>query len=165
MMENQLNRWTWGNNGFFANLLIENIDWTVYWSLFDIFRSTSRGDFVFCADRLVRWLTCDSVLHSPNLKPSPLCRQAHISCLLPPPNPSWQIRLVVEEGLNQLPYSECTVTTPTGEDNGLKLEMNSLWSFQINSTPYDLATWQKEEDCNIGWACCWYNFVPAFCWL
>lgn len=26
-----------------------------------------------------------------------------------------QIRLVVEEGLNQLPYSECTVTTPTGE--------------------------------------------------
>uniref|UniRef100_A0A8C5BS40 Uracil phosphoribosyltransferase homolog n=1 Tax=Gadus morhua TaxID=8049 RepID=A0A8C5BS40_GADMO len=40
-------------------------------------KSTSRGDFVFCADRL--------------------------------------IRLVVEEGLNQLPYSECTVTTPTGE--------------------------------------------------
>lgn len=25
-----------------------------------------------------------------------------------------QIRLVVEEGLNQLPYTECTVTTPTG---------------------------------------------------
>ncbi|KAL0974371.1 hypothetical protein UPYG_G00219550 [Umbra pygmaea] len=39
-------------------------------------KTTSRGDFVFCADRL--------------------------------------IRLVVEEGLNQLPYSECTVTTPTG---------------------------------------------------
>ncbi|KAG8448110.1 hypothetical protein GDO86_015270 [Hymenochirus boettgeri] len=39
-------------------------------------RTTSRGDFVFSADRL--------------------------------------IRLVVEEGLNQLPYTECTVTTPTG---------------------------------------------------
>ncbi|CDQ93194.1 unnamed protein product [Oncorhynchus mykiss] len=42
-------------------------------------KTTSRGDFVFCADRL--------------------------------------IRLVVEEGLNQLPYSECTVTTPTGTDS------------------------------------------------
>ncbi|WAR08906.1 UPP-like protein [Mya arenaria] len=40
-------------------------------------RSTSRSDFVFYADRL--------------------------------------IRLVVEEGLNQLPYRECQVTTPTGE--------------------------------------------------
>ncbi|XP_017574299.1 uracil phosphoribosyltransferase homolog isoform X2 [Pygocentrus nattereri] len=39
-------------------------------------KTTSRGDFVFCADRL--------------------------------------IRLVVEEGLNQLPYTECVVTTPTG---------------------------------------------------
>ncbi|XP_062855768.1 uracil phosphoribosyltransferase homolog isoform X2 [Trichomycterus rosablanca] len=39
-------------------------------------KSTSRGDFVFCADRL--------------------------------------IRLVVEEGLNQLPYTECSVITPTG---------------------------------------------------
>nr|XP_046177675.1 uracil phosphoribosyltransferase homolog isoform X3 [Oncorhynchus gorbuscha] len=47
--------------------------------------STSRGDFVFCADRL--------------------------------------IRLVVEEGLNQLPYSECTVTTPTGHKyDGVKFE-------------------------------------------
>ncbi|XP_012675079.2 uracil phosphoribosyltransferase homolog [Clupea harengus] len=47
--------------------------------------STSRGDFVFCADRL--------------------------------------IRLVVEEGLNQLPYSECTVTTPTGHKYaGVKFE-------------------------------------------
>ncbi|CAB1337587.1 unnamed protein product [Coregonus sp. 'balchen'] len=47
-------------------------------------KTTSRGDFVFCADRL--------------------------------------IRLVVEEGLNQLPYSECTVTTPTGEamEQGLR---------------------------------------------
>ena len=26
-----------------------------------------------------------------------------------------QIRLVVEEGLNQLPYSKCEVVTPTGE--------------------------------------------------
>ena len=25
-----------------------------------------------------------------------------------------QIRLVVEEGLNQLPYQKCVVTTPTG---------------------------------------------------
>ncbi|KAG7329043.1 hypothetical protein KOW79_007217 [Hemibagrus wyckioides] len=40
-------------------------------------KTTSRGDFVFSADRL--------------------------------------IRLVVEEGLNQLPYIECTVTTPTGQ--------------------------------------------------
>ena len=27
-----------------------------------------------------------------------------------------QIRLVVEEGLNQLPYNKCVVTTPTGEN-------------------------------------------------
>ncbi|KPP69015.1 uracil phosphoribosyltransferase-like [Scleropages formosus] len=48
-------------------------------------KATSRGDFVFCADRL--------------------------------------IRLVVEEGLNQLPYSECTVTTPTGHKyDGVKFE-------------------------------------------
>lgn len=48
-------------------------------------KSTSRGDFVFSADRL--------------------------------------IRLVVEEGLNQLPYSECTVTTPTGHKyDGVKFE-------------------------------------------
>lgn len=48
-------------------------------------RSTSRGDFVFCADRL--------------------------------------IRLVVEEGLNQLPYTECVVTTPTGHKyEGVKFE-------------------------------------------
>uniref|UniRef100_A0A671MX52 Uracil phosphoribosyltransferase homolog n=1 Tax=Sinocyclocheilus anshuiensis TaxID=1608454 RepID=A0A671MX52_9TELE len=34
-----------------------------------------------------------------------------------------QIRLVVEEGLNQLPYSECTVTTPTGHKyEGVKFE-------------------------------------------
>ncbi|XP_072022464.1 uracil phosphoribosyltransferase homolog [Amphiura filiformis] len=39
-------------------------------------KSTSRGDFVFYANRL--------------------------------------IRCVVEEGLNQLPYNECEVTTPTG---------------------------------------------------
>uniref|UniRef100_A0A6Q2Z9C4 Phosphoribosyltransferase domain-containing protein n=1 Tax=Esox lucius TaxID=8010 RepID=A0A6Q2Z9C4_ESOLU len=33
------------------------------------------------------------------------------------------IRLVVEEGLNQLPYSECTVTTPTGHKyDGVKFE-------------------------------------------
>ncbi|XP_014843059.1 PREDICTED: uracil phosphoribosyltransferase homolog isoform X2 [Poecilia mexicana] len=48
-------------------------------------KTTSRGDFVFCADRL--------------------------------------IRLVVEEGLNQLPFSECTVTTPTGyKYEGVKFE-------------------------------------------
>ncbi|MBN3280256.1 UPP phosphoribosyltransferase, partial [Polyodon spathula] len=48
-------------------------------------KSTTRGDFVFCADRL--------------------------------------IRLVVEEGLNQLPYTECTVTTPTGHKyDGVKFE-------------------------------------------
>uniref|UniRef100_A0A674E8V1 Uracil phosphoribosyltransferase (FUR1) homolog (S. cerevisiae) n=1 Tax=Salmo trutta TaxID=8032 RepID=A0A674E8V1_SALTR len=34
-----------------------------------------------------------------------------------------QIRVVVEEGLNQLPYSECTVTTPTGHKyDGVKFE-------------------------------------------
>uniref|UniRef100_A0A3Q2PF97 Uracil phosphoribosyltransferase homolog n=1 Tax=Fundulus heteroclitus TaxID=8078 RepID=A0A3Q2PF97_FUNHE len=34
-----------------------------------------------------------------------------------------QIRLVVEEGLNQLPFSECTVTTPTGyKYEGVKFE-------------------------------------------
>ncbi|XP_048883320.1 uracil phosphoribosyltransferase homolog [Brienomyrus brachyistius] len=48
-------------------------------------KATSRGDFVFCADRL--------------------------------------IRLVVEEGLNQLPFTECTVTTPTGHKyDGVKFE-------------------------------------------
>ncbi|KAK6473549.1 uracil phosphoribosyltransferase-like protein [Huso huso] len=48
-------------------------------------KTTTRGDFVFCADRL--------------------------------------IRLVVEEGLNQLPYTECTVTTPTGHKyDGVKFE-------------------------------------------
>ncbi|KAM6061184.1 uracil phosphoribosyltransferase homolog [Chlamydotis macqueenii] len=48
-------------------------------------KKSSRGDFVFSADRL--------------------------------------IRLVVEEGLNQLPYTECTVTTPTGHKyEGVKFE-------------------------------------------
>ncbi|XP_078544959.1 uracil phosphoribosyltransferase homolog isoform X1 [Lissotriton helveticus] len=48
-------------------------------------KTTSRGDFVFSADRL--------------------------------------IRLVVEEGLNQLPYTESTVTTPTGyKYEGVKFE-------------------------------------------
>lgn len=46
-------------------------------------KETTRSDFVFYADRL--------------------------------------IRLVVEEGLNQLPYGETTITTPTGEKyNGLR---------------------------------------------
>ncbi|XP_076878926.1 uracil phosphoribosyltransferase homolog isoform X2 [Brachyhypopomus gauderio] len=50
-----------------------------------IIRTTSRGEFVFCADRL--------------------------------------IRLVVEEGLNQIPYTECVVTTPTGHKyEGVKFE-------------------------------------------
>ncbi|XP_029421542.1 uracil phosphoribosyltransferase homolog isoform X3 [Nannospalax galili] len=36
---------------------------------------------------------------------------------------SRQIRLVVEEGLNQLPYKECMVTTPTGHKyEGVKFE-------------------------------------------
>ncbi|KAK7108723.1 uracil phosphoribosyltransferase homolog [Littorina saxatilis] len=48
-------------------------------------KSTSRSDFIFYADRL--------------------------------------IRLVVEEGLNQLPYRECVITTPTGQTyNGLQYE-------------------------------------------
>lgn len=29
-------------------------------------------------------------------------------------NKLFQIRLVVEEGLNQLPYQKCVITTPTG---------------------------------------------------
>lgn len=45
-------------------------------SLCDFFRNTSRSDFKFYADRL--------------------------------------IRLVIEESLNQLPYSDCSVVTPTG---------------------------------------------------
>lgn len=44
--------------------------------LYKIFRNTSRSDFKFYADRL--------------------------------------IRLVIEESLNQLPYSHCSVATPTG---------------------------------------------------
>ncbi|XP_009995548.1 PREDICTED: uracil phosphoribosyltransferase homolog [Chaetura pelagica] len=53
--------------------------------MFDRGRKSSRGDFVFSADRL--------------------------------------IRLVVEEGLNQLPYTECTVTTPTGHKyEGVRFE-------------------------------------------
>ncbi|KAK6187654.1 hypothetical protein SNE40_005633 [Patella caerulea] len=48
-------------------------------------KSTSRSDFIFYADRL--------------------------------------IRLIVEEGLNQLPYKECSITTPTGHSyNGLRYE-------------------------------------------
>ncbi|XP_071113166.1 uracil phosphoribosyltransferase homolog [Haliotis cracherodii] len=48
-------------------------------------KSTSRSDFIFYADRL--------------------------------------IRLVVEEGLNQLPYRKCVVTTPTGQPyDGLRYE-------------------------------------------
>ncbi|XP_013401676.1 uracil phosphoribosyltransferase homolog [Lingula anatina] len=48
-------------------------------------KSTSRSDFIFHADRL--------------------------------------IRLVVEEGLNQLPYTKCSVITPTGYPyDGLKYE-------------------------------------------
>ncbi|XP_041351829.1 uracil phosphoribosyltransferase homolog isoform X2 [Gigantopelta aegis] len=47
--------------------------------------STTRSDFIFYADRL--------------------------------------IRLVVEEGLNQLPYRKCTITTPTGQTySGLRYE-------------------------------------------
>ncbi|KAK2162313.1 hypothetical protein LSH36_100g00052 [Paralvinella palmiformis] len=47
-------------------------------------KGTSRSDFIFYADRL--------------------------------------IRIVVEEGLNQLPYKKCTITTPTGEamEQGLR---------------------------------------------
>lgn len=34
-----------------------------------------------------------------------------------------QIRLVIEESLNQLPFSKCIITTPTGAQyNGLKYE-------------------------------------------
>ncbi|TKS72482.1 Uracil phosphoribosyltransferase -like protein [Collichthys lucidus] len=61
-------------------------------------KTTSRGDFVFCADRLLQGASFFFFLQQ-------------------------QIRLVVEEGLNQLPYSECTVTTPTGyKYEGVKFE-------------------------------------------
>ncbi|XP_060148827.1 uracil phosphoribosyltransferase homolog isoform X1 [Globicephala melas] len=54
-------------------------------SIIVCYRTASRGDFMFSADRL--------------------------------------IRLVVEEGLNQLPYKECMVTTPTGyKYEGVKFE-------------------------------------------
>ena len=48
-------------------------------------------------------------MSSPLLSPSLL-----FTSLLFPPSPTSQIRLVVEEGLNQLPYSDCSITTPTG---------------------------------------------------
>lgn len=64
-------------------------------------KTTSRGDFVFCADRL--------------------------------------IRLVVEEGLNQLPYSECTVTTPTGyKYEGVKFERGNCGVSIMRSGKFNL---------------------------
>eukprot|EP00066_Takifugu_rubripes_P010901 XP_003979125.2 PREDICTED: uracil phosphoribosyltransferase homolog [Takifugu rubripes] len=65
-------------------------------------KTTSRGDFVFCADRL--------------------------------------IRLVVEEGLNQLPFSECTVTTPTGyKYDGVKFERGNCGVSIMRSGEWSLS--------------------------
>ncbi|XP_068871771.1 uracil phosphoribosyltransferase homolog isoform X1 [Aphelocoma coerulescens] len=61
-------------------------------------KKSSRGDFVFSADRL--------------------------------------IRLVVEEGLNQLPYTECTVTTPTGHKyEGVRFEKGNCGVSIMRSAP------------------------------
>lgn len=72
---------------------------------------------MFCADRLVR-----SCLHYYIVK---VCVCMFIKCISPF-FAQQQIRLVVEEGLNQLPYSECTVTTPTGEVISLLLSLPPL---------------------------------------
>ncbi|XP_028627284.1 uracil phosphoribosyltransferase homolog isoform X1 [Grammomys surdaster] len=61
-------------------------------------KTASRGDFMFSADRLS--------FRGWGRKKG-----------------SFEIRLVVEEGLNQLPYKECMVTTPTGHKyEGVKFE-------------------------------------------
>ncbi|KAI4879419.1 hypothetical protein NFI96_019506 [Prochilodus magdalenae] len=109
-------------------------------------KSTSRGDFVFCADRLFsrstlngdaftaeccRLILVDETLVQKDQLSLPCCTvytgtltqirsgMLRIRFIDYP----YGIRLVVEEGLNQLPYSECTVTTPTGHKyDGVKFE-------------------------------------------
>ncbi|NWS27938.1 UPP phosphoribosyltransferase, partial [Polioptila caerulea] len=82
-------------------------------------RKSSRGDFVFSADRL--------------------------------------IRLVVEEGLNQLPYTECTVTTPTGHKyEGVRFEKGNCGVSIMRSEPGPQpghAPWGRVP----GSAQCWAN--------
>lgn len=70
-----------------------------------IFRNTSRNDFKFYADRLVN-SHCNSYL-----------LQTFFKTLF------IKIRLVIEESLNQLPYTPCTVITPIGFPyDGLQFE-------------------------------------------
>uniref|UniRef100_A0A4W5P8D1 Uracil phosphoribosyltransferase (FUR1) homolog (S. cerevisiae) n=1 Tax=Hucho hucho TaxID=62062 RepID=A0A4W5P8D1_9TELE len=46
---------------------------------------------------------------------------------------------VVEEGLNQLPYRECTVTTPTGHKyDGLKFEKGNCGMLNSTQFPPDI---------------------------
>ncbi|XP_019473591.1 uracil phosphoribosyltransferase homolog [Meleagris gallopavo] len=90
----------------------------------------------------VCWLHRDWAAHSSCLPSGPEAKQAHWQEVSPKLEASreaflwWTasrgdfvfsadrlIRLVVEEGLNQLPYTECTVTTPTGyKYEGVKFE-------------------------------------------
>lgn len=80
-------------------------------------RNTSRRDFKFYADRLV--------------SPSSSLMRERAQPPLPPHSISVadgaeflsQIRLVIEESLNQLPYTPCTVVTPIGcPYEGLRFE-------------------------------------------
>ncbi|XP_025070231.1 uracil phosphoribosyltransferase homolog [Alligator sinensis] len=86
---------------------LQNTKWTA-----------SRGDFVFSADRLPppssrKCCACEGSTDR-SLTARGCSTQAASQT---------QIRLVVEEGLNQLPYTECTVTTPTGyKYEGVKFE-------------------------------------------
>ncbi|NXM20370.1 UPP phosphoribosyltransferase, partial [Ploceus nigricollis] len=73
-------------------------------------RKSSRGDFVFSADRL--------------------------------------IRLVVEEGLNQLPYTECTVTTPTGHKyEGVRFEKGNCGVSIMRSGPHSSHALREQSPC------------------
>ncbi|NWX03140.1 UPP phosphoribosyltransferase, partial [Caloenas nicobarica] len=76
-------------------------------------KKSSRGDFVFSADRL--------------------------------------IRLVVEEGLNQLPYTECTVTTPTGHKyEGVRFEKGNCGVSIMRSVGKDRTIIQSHTNVNVG---------------
>lgn len=76
---------------YFLSKLHIRFSWCIFNKKKNLFwRNTSRNDFKFYADRL--------------------------------------IRLVIEESLNQLPYTECSVMTPTGAIyNGLKWVINNAY--------------------------------------
>ncbi|XP_054571424.1 uracil phosphoribosyltransferase homolog isoform X2 [Eptesicus fuscus] len=92
-------------------------------------KTASRGDFMFSADRLYGYSRASISLQASTT----VADQPHLSDQAPWIDPETlsgigtdqsepNIRLVVEEGLNQLPYKECMVTTPTGEamEQGLR---------------------------------------------